>query len=166
MTLKTNPTSLTIGKEAMNMPSLVRWDPFREMAVLQDRVNRLFEDFFGREEKGGLVATGWSPLADLREEPDEFVATVELPGVPRENIQVEVMNNLLTVCGERKFEHEDRRDRYHRIERAYGRFHRSWQLPSTVDSDKVTAEYQDGVLTVHLPKSEAARPKQIEVKAS
>lgn len=147
------------------MASLVRWDPFREISILQDRMNRLFEDFFGREEKG-VVGTVWSPLADLREETDEFVATVELPGMLREDIHVEVENNLLTVSGERRFEHEDKRDRYHRIERAYGRFHRSWQLPSTVDSEKVSAEYRDGVLTVHLPKSEAAKPRRIEVKTA
>ena len=112
------------------MANLVRWDPLREMAVFQDRFNRLFDDFFGREEQDVTSLGAWTPLSDLREDADEFVATVELPGVRPEDVKVEVVNNRLQVSGERKFEHEDKRERYHRIERAYGRFQRSWQLPS------------------------------------
>ena len=148
------------------MANLMRWHPVREMATFQDRMDRLFEDFWGREEGESTSLGAWAPLSDLREDEKEFVATVELPGVSDEDVQVQVINNLLQVSGERKFEHEDKRERYHRIERSYGQFQRSWQLPTSVDSSKVTAECRDGVLTVRLPKSEAAQPKQIEVQGS
>ncbi|HIE52262.1 MAG TPA: Hsp20/alpha crystallin family protein [Armatimonadetes bacterium] len=148
------------------MRSLVRWDPFRELATFRERMNRLFDEVFGGEPAVEAPARVWSPAVDVREDENELVVTAELPGMKREDIKVELVHNRLVIQGERKFEHEDKRENYHRIERSYGRFYRSFDLPASVNPEAVTAEYRDGVLTVHLPKAEEAKPKQIEVKGT
>jgi len=142
------------------MSMLIRWDPFRELTTLRGRMNWLFDEVFSTEE--GPVQ-GWWPSADVREDESEFVVTAELPGLKSEDLHLHLQNGHLVLSGERKFAHEDQRDHYHRIERSYGRFSRTFAVPSTVNRDEVRAEYRDGVLTVHLPKSEAAKPKEIAV---
>ncbi len=145
------------------MPALVRWDPFRELAALHERLNRLFEDF-GREEDVTLSGD-WIPPVDIyQNDAHEIVLKAELPGLKREDIDVRVENNTLTLRGERRQEREIKKDRYHRMERTYGSFTRSFTLPSTVDPEKVRAEYKDGVLTVTLPLREESKPKQIKVE--
>jgi HSP20 family protein len=144
------------------MPALVRWDPFRELAAMHERLNRLFEDF-GREEDVTLSGD-WIPPVDIYQtDAHEIVLKAELPGLRREDIDVRVENNTLTLKGERRQEKEIKKDRYHRMERTYGSFMRSFTLPNTIDTDKVRAEYKDGVLTVTLPLREESKPKQIKV---
>lgn len=145
------------------MPALVRWDPFRELAAMHERLNRLFEDF-GREEDVTLSGD-WIPPVDIyQNDQHEVVLKAELPGLRREDIDVRIENNTLTLKGERRQEKEIKKDRYHRMERTYGSFTRSFTLPSNIDTDKVRAEYKDGILTVTMPLREEAKPKQVKVE--
>jgi HSP20 family protein len=145
--------------------NIVRFDPFREMAVLQDRVNRAFGDL-GRRFDDDVTARGaWVPPVDIYEnDQHELVLKAELPDLKREDIDIRVENNALTLSGQKKAEEEIHEDRYHRIERTYGHFSRTFSLPTTVDTAKIVAEYRNGVLTVKLPQREDARPKQIQVQ--
>lgn len=140
--------------------ALVRWDPVRELASMEiDRLNRMFTDFYGEG-----VTRGWSPTVDIYSDGDHAVVIkADLPDVRREDISVTFENNVLTLTGERKFENEKNRGNYHRMERFYGSFSRSFTLPATVDASAITASYKDGVLTVRLPQREEAKPKQITV---
>lgn len=146
--------------------AITRFDPFRELAGMQERMNRIFTDLYARRADDDLMARGdWLPPVDIFEnENHEIVIKAELPGLKREDIDVRVENNTLTLRGERKRESSVRDDQYHRIERMYGSFSRSFALPATVDAGRVAAEYRDGILTVRLPLREEARPRQIEVQ--
>jgi HSP20 family protein len=144
--------------------AIVRWsDPFREFAQLQDRLNRAFGDVYGRDE--GLLTSGaWVPPVDIYQNGDkEVVLKAELPDMAREDIDITVDNGTLTIKGEKKFSNEVKQEQFHRIERRYGSFSRSFSLPQTLDAGRVTAEYRDGVLTVKVPLREEARPRQIKV---
>jgi HSP20 family protein len=144
--------------------TLTRFDPFRDLAVLQDRMNRLFTDYGSREE-GALSA--WAPAVDIYEnEKKELVLKVELPDVKHEDVSVTVENNTLSLSGERKFDSEVKKEHYHRIERAYGSFSRSFSLPTTVDTTRIGAEFKNGVLTVRLPFREEAKPRSINVEVA
>jgi HSP20 family protein len=139
---------------------LVRWEPFgREFASLANRLNQAFD--MDRESFGG-----WHPPVDIYEDKDGVVLKAELPGMKKEDIDVRVENNVLTMNGQRKREQEVKEDGYFRCERSYGSFSRSFSLPTTVDVKKINASYKDGVLTVSLPKLEEAKPKQIDVKVA
>src|SRR5262245_16196189 len=145
--------------------SIARFDPFRDLVVLQDRMNRLFGDTYGRRDEG--VISNWVPAVDIYEnEKKALVLKAELPEVKREQVSVTVENNTLTLSGERKFDGDVRKDGFHRVERAYGTFTRSFSLPSTVDSSKIGAEFKDGVLTVTLPYREEAKPRTINVEVA
>jgi HSP20 family protein len=145
--------------------NIVRFDPFREMAVLHDRVNRVFGDLQRRYDDDVVARGAWVPPVDIFEnEQDELVLKAELPDLKREDIDIRVENNTLTLSGQKKSEAEVNEDRYHRIERAFGHFSRTFTLPNTVDTGKIAAEYKNGVLTIRLPKREDARPKQIQVQ--
>lgn len=141
-------------------------DPF--FKTFQDRFNRLFGEHFGHwmeplmEENWSIKA--WTPKCDIFETENEIVVKVELPDVKKEDIKVGIENNMLTIRGERKFEEETKRENYHRVERSYGEFRRSFTLPDFADPAKVNADYKDGVLRVTLAKRAEARPKQIDVK--
>lgn len=144
--------------------TLVRWtDPFREFAQLQNRINRAFSDFSGHDE--GLLTTGsWVPPVDIYETGQhELVLRAELPDMTREAIDITVDQGTLTLKGEKKFSSDVKEEQFHRIERHYGSFSRSFSLPPTVDTAKVAAEYKNGVLTVRLPLREEAKPRQIKV---
>ena len=146
--------------------AIVRWlDPFRDLSSIQERMNQIFEDALarsrGREE--GLRSGMWTPAVDIYETNDSVVVKAELPGVEKDQISVEVKDGILSLRGERKFEKEVKEESYHRIERSYGNFQRSFSLPVSVDQEKVTARFKDGVLEVKLPKKEQAKPKQIHV---
>jgi HSP20 family protein len=146
--------------------AIVRWlDPFRDLSAIQERMNQIFEDALarsrGREE--GLRTGMWTPAVDIYENNDFVVVKAELPGVEKDRISVEVKEGILTLRGERGFDKELKEESYHRIERSYGSFQRSFSLPVSVDQEKVTARFQDGVLEVKLPKKDQERPKQIEV---
>jgi HSP20 family protein len=140
--------------------ALVRWDPARELAGMEiDRLHRMFTDFYTE----GL-GRGWVPPVDIFETEDHAVVLkAELPEMKREDIQLTFENSVLTIKGERKLEHETKRENYQRIERQHGSFSRSFTLPATVDASKITASYKDGMLTVRLPQREEAKPKQIDV---
>lgn len=151
--------------------AIVRWDPLRDLVMLQDRMNRLFEDSLARtrgegrrEGQEGLVTGLWTPPVDIYETDDAIVMKAELPGIDRKDIQLEVRDGVLTLKGERRFEKEVKQENYHRIERAYGAFARSFTLPNTVQPDKVKARFKDGVLEVTLPKAEETRSRQIQVE--
>jgi HSP20 family protein len=144
------------------MATIARFDPFRDLSVLQDRVNRLFGDAYGAREEG--VLSNWVPAVDIFEnEKKELVLKAELPEVKKEDVSVTVENNTLTLSGERKFDSEVKKEHYHRIERAYGSFSRSFSLPATVDTGKIAADFKNGVLTVRLPFREEAKPRSISI---
>jgi HSP20 family protein len=143
------------------------WDPRREMEEIQNRVASLFGRRLPLKKDGGeegFTLTEWIPPVDIAEDDKEYAIKVELPGVNKEDLRVSVEGGVLSISGERKAEKEEKNKKYHRIERTYGSFARSFTLPEGTASDKVSAEFKDGVLRVHLPKDEAAKPKSIDVK--
>ena len=145
--------------------ALVRSNPWTALPTLQNRVNRLFDDMFpeiGQGDDMGLME--WRPMVDTYEKDDAILVNAELPGVNREDISVDVKNNILTISGERKHEEDVNEDNYFRKERFYGKFQRSFTLPDNVDSEKVDAVYKDGVLEVKIPKTEQGTTKKIEIK--
>ncbi len=145
--------------------ALVRSNPWTALPTLQNRVNRLFDDMFpeiGQGDDMGLME--WRPMVDTYEKDDAIVVNAELPGVNKEDISVDVKNNILTISGERKHEEDVNEDNYFRKERFYGKFQRSFTLPDNVDSEKVDAAYKDGVLEVKIPKTEQGTTKKIEIK--
>ncbi len=145
--------------------AIVRWsDPFREFAQLQDRINRAFSDAYGRSDEGLLTSGTWMPPIDIYQNGDsEVVLKAELPDMARDDIDITVDNGTLTIKGEKKLAADVKEDQFHRVERRYGTFSRTFSLPRTVDPGKVAAEYKNGVLTVRLPLREEARPRQIKV---
>ncbi len=145
--------------------SITRYDPFRDLKTLQDEVNRLFSTNFSRGFGDEGIARGaWTPNVDIFENKDEIVLEAELPGMSREDFELSIENNVLTLRGERRFEKRDEADNYHRVERAYGSFTRSFTLPQTVSGEGATAEYKHGVLRVALRKREEVKARRIEVK--
>ena len=150
------------------MSTLIRWNPWREMEDLQRRLSSVFglAPFRGNaptDEQNSTLAD-WAPAVDVIEDDKEYLIKVELPEVHKDDVNVTVENGTLTITGERKAEKEQKNRKYHRLERFYGRFERSFNVPTDADESKVNAEFKDGVLRVHLAKSEKALPKQIEVK--
>src|SRR5580698_7420333 len=142
--------------------TLNRWEPFRGAATLQQQLNRLFGNVLERSaEESNLTA--WAPAVDIYENEHELVVKADLPDVDPKDLDIRVENNILTIRGERKFEKQVNDSNYLRIERSYGSFARSFQLANTVNSEAIKADYQNGVLTLHIPKREEAKPKQIKV---
>ena len=146
----------------------VRWDPFREMEELGERFNRLVGRRADRRESTNeaMTVADWVPTVDIVEDEKEFVIKAELPEVDRKDVKVTVQQGVLTIQGERKQEKEENGKRFHRIERSYGTFVRAFTLPEDVEADKLRAEFKDGVLMVHLPKSEKPKPQAVEVKVA
>jgi HSP20 family protein len=152
--------------------SLIRWNPARELSAfptdvlnIQRNINRMFDSFlrgdmFDRED----LPSTWTPAVDIAERDDEYVVKVELPGVTRDDVKITSQDNVLTIRGEKKHEKESKGMNYHRTERAYGSFQRSFTLPGTVKEDKIEAEFKDGTLVITLPKAEEAKPRTIEVQ--
>jgi len=146
--------------------AIARLDPFREFATLQDRMNRLFGDVYLRDEEV-TGRPGWIPAVDIYEtDKHDLVVKAELPDLTREDIEVTVENNTLTIRGERKLPSEIKEEQFRRVERNYGSFSRSFTLPNTVDASKVGAEYKNGVLTVKLPFREEAKPRTVNVEVA
>jgi HSP20 family protein len=147
--------------------AIVRWDPFRDLVTLQERMNRMFDESFRGTGRAGTedwaLGGAWAPVVDIYEQDGNIVLKAELPGVDPKQVDVRLENNTLTLSGERKVDHEVKQENYHRVERSYGSFTRSFTLPSTVDQEKIKADYKDGVLKVTLPKREEAKPKQISI---
>lgn len=146
--------------------AVIRWDPFRELGTLQDRMNRLFDDVTRGGGNGEPTSTtAWSPAVDIVETENEIHVKAEVPGVSLGDIDLSLENNVLTLKGERKFEKESKDENYHRIERSYGSFSRSFSVPSSVDAASIKADYKEGVLTITLPKTQKAKPKQIAINS-
>jgi len=144
--------------------AITRFDPFRDLAVLQDRMNRLFNDSYGNRSEDHMLNRGtWTPAVDIYEVDGALVLKAELPEMKREDIDVNIENNTLTIRGERKLDGEIKQENFHRVERAYGSFVRTFALPATVDTGKIGAEYKNGVLTIKLPFREEAKPRSIDV---
>jgi len=146
--------------------TIVRWDPFRDLVSIQDELNRLFgRTYAGIEPTRPTAAGSWMPSMDVFETEDKIVATVELPGIAPEDVEVAVEDSTLTISGSREFSSEVKEEAFHRIERRYGSFSRAIALPQTADTEKVEAAFDRGVLTVEVPKVEKAKPKKIQIKA-
>ena len=153
--------------------SIVRWNPARELATfpgdvinMQREINKMFDNFFrgGTLEDGSLGSSVWTPAVDVEERDDEYQVKVELPGVNKDDVKITMQDNVLTIRGEKKQEKESKNSNYHRVERSYGSFQRSFTLPTSVKHDKIEASYKEGILTIGLPEAEDAKPKHIEVK--
>lgn len=153
--------------------SLVRWNPARDLSAfssdvlgMQKEFNRLFDNFFHGDitDSTSAFTSAWIPAVDIAERENDFVVRMELPGVAKEDVKITMQNGILTVKGEKKQEKESKNSDYHRVERSYGSFQRSFTLPTAVRTDSVEASFTDGVLNISLPKAEEAKPKQIDVK--
>ena len=142
--------------------AITRWDPFREVVSLQNRLNSLFGGM-NTETEGALTTASFVPAVDVYEDEKKVVLKIEAPGIAEKDLEVSVENNTLTVKGERKFEKEEKEENFHRIERRYGSFYRAFTLPSTVDTETIDAKYDAGVLKLELKKKPEAQPKQIKV---
>ena len=145
---------------------LVRWDPFREIEDVQLRLNRLLGGRLETTDRDGLTFGDWTPAVDVRETEKEYLIKADLPEVRKEDVKVEFQNGFLTVEGERRHEKEEKGTTFHKVEREYGKFVRRFALPTEIDATQVQADFRDGVLNVHLPKSARAQPKTIEVKVA
>ena len=145
--------------------TLVRWDPFRELEDVSDRLNQMFHRSAPARTNGKetMIVADWAPSVDVSETEGEYQIKAEIPDVKKEDVKVTLEDGVLTIQGERKQEKEVKGKRYHRVERSYGRFVRSFTLPDVIDEEKVKAEFKDGILNLALPKSEKAKPKAIEV---
>ena len=141
---------------------IIKWVPFAGFDDFEEKLHRLVRT----SETEGLTFGEWMPAVDIKEAEKEYVVTADLPDVKREEVKVSFSEGVLTLEGERKFEKEEKTERFHRIERGYGKFVRRFALPTEVDADHVTAEFKDGVLTVRVPKSANAKPRTIEVKVA
>lgn len=146
--------------------TMIKYDPFRDLRNLQDEVNRLFASSFSRNDSNELMRGAWSPSVDIFENKDQIVLEAELPGMKPEDVEISIENNILTLHGERKFEKKDEGDNFHRVERSYGSFTRSFTLPPTVSSENAVAEFENGILRLTLAKREEAKPRRIEIKTN
>ena len=147
--------------------NIIRYDPFRELASLQSRLNRAFDTTLSgpaRNEEE-LLTGAWAPPVDILETKEKTILKAELPGFDEDQIHLHFEDGILSLEGERKFEKENAEENYHRVERSYGRFVRSFTIPSNVDNEKITAAFHNGILTVELPKREETKPKQIRIQA-
>ena len=147
--------------------AIVRWEPFRDLMSLQERMNRLFDESYRGTRTGNAdewaLGGSWAPAVDIYEQDGNIVMKAELPGIDPKAVDIRLENNTLTLRGERKLDKEVNEDNYHRVERSYGSFSRSFTLPTVVDQGNIKAEYKDGVLKLTLPKREEAKPRQIQV---
>ena len=149
-------------------PFKTAWDPMKQIEDIEKRLSSLLGRPLGTRDGGkeSMTVAEWSPLVDITEDEKEYLIKAELPEVKKEDVKITVQDEVLSISGERKYEKEEKGKKYHRVERAYGSFVRSFTLPEDADGTKVAAEYKDGVLKVHLPKSEKAKPKSVEIKVS
>jgi HSP20 family protein len=157
----------TVERNTEMQKTLTRWEPLPEMEEFQNRLSTLF----GRRQRRGngreeITLPEWTPLADITDDEKEYLIKADLPEMEKKDVKVTVENGVLTISGERKFEKEEKNKKYHRVERGYGTFMRSFTLPDDADASKIKADFKNGVLKVHLPKSEHAKPKQIEVNVA
>ena len=144
--------------------AIIRWDPFRDIVTLREKMNRLFEDAVtARGDDKDMISSTWTPSVDIYETENALVLTAEVPGVEENNVEIKIEDNTLTLKGERNFEKETNEDNYHRIERSYGSFYRSFTIPRNVDQEKIKAEQDSGVLRITMPKKPESKPKTVKV---
>jgi len=144
--------------------AIIRWDPFRDMVTLREKMNRLFEDVFtGRSEDKELSASTWAPAVDIFETENELIMTAEVPGIDEKDIEIKIEDNTLSLKGERKFEKETKEENFHRIERSYGSFYRAFTLPNSIDPEKIQAEHENGVLKITMPKRQERKPRKVKI---
>jgi len=144
--------------------AIIRWDPFRDIVTLREKMNRLFEDAVtARGEEKDMISSTWAPSVDIYETENALVLTAEVPGVDEDNIEIKIEDNTLSLKGERKFEKETKEENYHRIERSYGSFFRSFTIPRQVDQEKIKAEHDYGVLRITMPKKPESKPKKVKI---
>lgn len=145
--------------------AIIRWDPFRDLVSLRDRMNRLFEDAVSTARSGekDMISTAWAPAVDIYEDENQLVLTAEVPGIAEKDIEIKVEDNTLSIMGERKLEKETKEENYHRIERSYGSFVRSFTLPNYVDVENIRAEHENGVLKVTMPKRAELKPRKVKI---
>lgn len=160
--------------------TLIRWNPTRDLArwspepdfgtdlfSMQREINRMFDRLFDRSSGDeGVAGTGWMPTVDIAERDDRYIMNIDLPGVSQEDVKITLKENVLTISGEKKNESEEKGSAYYRTERQYGRFERSFSLPSTVNGERIEAGFLNGVLSIQIPKREETKPKEIQVKVS
>jgi HSP20 family protein len=144
---------------------LVRWDPFRELEEMSERLNRVFRRPLPRTSgpEEAIVAADWAPAVDVVESDKEYLIKAELPEVKKQDLKVEIRDGVLCLQGKREQEKEEKGEKFHRVERSYGAFARSFSVPQDADEGKISARFKDGVLSIHLPKSESAKPKSLQV---
>lgn len=145
--------------------AIIRWDPFRDLMTLRERMNRLFEDVFtsARGEEKDIISSSWTPAVDIYEDENQLVLTAEVPGIDEKDIEIKLEDNTLSIQGERKMEKETKEENYHRIERAYGSFYRSFTLPNYIDQDKIQAEHENGILKITMPKKPELKPRKVKI---
>ena len=146
--------------------TIVRWEPLRELTTLQNEMNRLFNTAFDAPASGGGAGAGlrrWMPAMDLVETADHFVLRADLPGMSEGDVKIELEDTVLTVSGERRAEHEEEKEGYHRVDRAFGSFSRTLTLPKGVDPEAISASFDNGVLEIRIPKPEVRKPRRIEI---
>ena len=148
--------------------NITRWDPLRELEDMSSRLNRMFNrsDMMHGAGRDPLTSTDWAPAVDIVESPEEYLVKVELPEINKDDVRLSLEQGVLRISGERKQEREEKNRKYHRVERYYGSFMRSFVLPENVDEAKLAADFKDGILNVHLPKAEKAKPRSVEIKVS
>lgn len=144
--------------------AIIRWDPFRDIITLREKMNRLFEDAVtARGEEKDMISSTWTPSVDIFETENALILTAEVPGIDENNIEIKIEDNTLSLKGDRIFEKETSEENYHRIERSYGSFYRSFTLPRNVDQEKIKAEHDNGVLRITMPKKPESKPKTVKV---
>ncbi len=144
--------------------AIIRWDPFKDMMTLRDKMNRLFEEAVTHKgEEKDLISSSWAPAVDIYEKDNELILTAEVPGINEKDIEISLEDNTLSIKGERKFEKETKEENFHRIERSYGSFFRSFSLPANIDQEKIQAEHENGILRITMPKKAELKPKLIKV---
>jgi len=144
--------------------AIIRWDPFRDLVTIRDKMNRMFEDAVTqRGEEKELVSSSWAPSVDIYEDESQLVLTAEVPGLTEKDVEIKIEDNVLSLQGERKLEKETRQENYHRIERAYGSFYRSFTLPNYIDQDKIRAEHENGVVKITMPKKSELKPRKVKI---
>jgi HSP20 family protein len=143
--------------------TIIRWDPYRDVVALQNRMNSLFQDFSRNGENESVTASGFVPPVDIYEDEHKLVLKIEIPGMRQQDLDVRMENNTLTVKGERSFQSEGKEENFHRVERRYGSFYRSFTVPNTINPESIKADYDAGVLRVELEKKPESKPRQIKV---
>jgi HSP20 family protein len=144
--------------------AIIRWDPFRDLLTLREKMNRLFEDVVtARGQEKEFISSTWNPAVDIYESENQLVLTAEIPGVAEKDVEIKIEDNTLSIKGERRFETETKEENYHRLERSYGSFYRTFTLPNYVDQDKIHAEHENGVLKITMPKRTDLKPRKVKI---